>query len=99
MRRLAFLLPLVVVVACGSPLTSGEVTGRSYVPAHTTTYPIFFTICTGKPLVCHQQYAGQGTIHHDPCWRVDFRDGDRKGHACTTHRRWLETVNGSGWSE
>lgn len=104
MRRLAVCAALALILtACGEgDLKAGAVTGRSHEAAHdeTVMMPHYMTTCSGKPVMCRQQLIGffPITTHYPECWRVDFHDGERKGHACTTHRRWLGTVQGQGWA-
>jgi hypothetical protein len=70
----------IMLVACGTPLTSGIIEAKDYAPAHHTTMliPQYTTICSGQPVVCvqHFTYFLPITTYHPDRWTVTVRGGE-----------------------
>lgn len=99
MKRCLLLVAAVLLAACSSGPSEGHVVAKQVIAAHDESYPIFTTICMGNPLVCHQQYIGQGTQHYDTDWQVELDNSGDRGWVSVTHSVYVHLSLGDFWRQ
>lgn len=95
-RKVILALMLLTLAACSDPPKSGYVVQKAYDDPDEWDYwqPTYITICSGNPIMCHQQLAGGHWVHDydGPHW--EFRIKDDAGPKGKKHG-WVEVDQSS----
>jgi hypothetical protein len=92
-----------VLTGCGSDISHGTITSKTYVPEKDWVYmqPITMPQCSGSGTsqICSSVVTGYIPIDEsDPeCWRLNLRDGKKTGWVCVSKAAWEKAKKGEQW--